>query len=113
MTKSPTAPDSISEFERRRSGDSTGCSAADLRDGSERDYARVVHSSSFRRLQNKMQVFPAGDGDFYRTRLTHSLETAQIGAGIVTMLARSVENKRGLRFLSARARPTRSTVSTR
>lgn len=51
------------------------------------DYSRVVHSSSFRRLQGKTQILSVGDGDFHRTRLTHSLETAQIAEGIVERLA--------------------------
>jgi len=48
----------------------------------ERDYARIVHSSSFRRLQAKTQVLGLGDSDFYRTRLTHSMEVSQIGESI-------------------------------
>lgn len=58
----------------------------DAREPFDIDYARIVHSGSFRRLQGKTQILNIGDGDFYRTRLTHSLEVAQIAGGVTQQL---------------------------
>ncbi len=60
--------------------------ANDARSDGDIDYGRVVHSGSFRRLQGKTQILNLGDSDFYRTRLTHSLEVAQIAGGLVKQL---------------------------
>ena len=61
----------------------------DTRDAGDIDYARVIHSASFRRLQGKTQILNLGESDFYRTRLPHSLEVAQIASGLVKQLAKS------------------------
>jgi dGTPase len=52
------------------------------RDPFRQDYARVIHCPSFRRLQGKTQLFPGHESDFFRNRLTHSLEVAQIAESI-------------------------------
>jgi dGTPase len=66
----------------------------DYRSAFQIDRDRVIHAHAFRKLQSKTQVFLSGEYDFYRTRLTHSMEVAQIGRSIC-------------RYLESRGRPLR------
>jgi dGTPase len=77
--------------------------AQDERDEYQRDKSRLVHSAAFRRLQAKTQVMGVGEGDFHRTRLTHTIEVAQVGEGILAWLQRRHHSdKRLMRWLPTR-----------
>jgi len=75
------------DFERRGKHGS----ATKDRGAFEVDKGRIIHSAAFRRLQGKTQVLGVGERDFYRTRLTHSLEVAQLGRGLCRELERTFD----------------------
>lgn len=75
----------------------------DARSPGDVDYARVIHSASFRRLQGKTQILNLGDSDFYRTRLTHSLEVAQIAGGLAAQLKHNNPSHEALQYIPERS----------
>ena len=77
----------------RHSGNEGARPQEEGRDAFRKDFARLLHAPSFRRLQGKTQLFPGAEDDFFRNRLTHSLEVAQIAHGIASRLNASVVRK--------------------
>lgn len=72
----------LSTKRQREHSNSKYYKSSDLRSEFEKDYHRIVGSASFRRLQDKTQVFPLDKSDFIRTRLTHSLEVSSIAKSL-------------------------------
>jgi len=60
----------------------------------QKDSMRILNMAAYRRLQDKTQVFPLDRGDFVRTRLTHSQETAEIGKTLSSMVSKELENNK-------------------
>lgn len=79
---------------RRRERDGVSRAERDLRSEFEKDYHRIIVSASFRRLQDKTQVFPLDKSDFIRTRLTHSLEVSSVGRSLAQNIGTSIAEKR-------------------
>jgi dGTPase len=79
-----TDPTLYNRFQANKEYDAAKPRSDDLRSEIAKDRDRIVHSSAFRRLQGKSQIVGVEVGDFFRTRITHSFECAQIGRGIAT-----------------------------
>lgn len=77
------------DFDAARMGSERPPRPGEHRSAFQVDRDRIIHTSAFRRLQNKTQVFFSGEYDFYRTRLTHSIEVAQIGRSLCDRLNRT------------------------
>lgn len=88
--KGPVPLYKLSDYERIVPDRDTGLETEPYRTPFRKDYARLLHSASFRRLQGKTQLFPGIDSDFFRNRLTHSLEVAQVAKSIATRLNATV-----------------------
>jgi dGTPase len=75
------------DYRREMAGPGSGSDErAPYRSDFRRDYGRLIHCAAFRRLIGKTQLFPGVDSDFFRTRITHSLEVAQIAKSIAIKL---------------------------
>lgn len=92
--------DWIARRSQKKTSSKTRFNAGATESHFQRDRARVIHSAWFRALQSKTQVLGLGESDFYRTRLTHSLEVAQIGSGICEHLRANTKDTTHLEWLA-------------
>lgn len=92
--------DWIARRSQKKTSKKTRFNAGTTESHFQRDRARVIHSAWFRALQSKTQVLGLGESDFYRTRLTHSLEVAQIGSGICEHLRGNTDNAEHIEWLA-------------
>lgn len=90
--------DMMLAWQARRSGSTTPRNN-DYRTPYQRDRARIIHSAAFRRLQSKTQILAIRQNEYSRTRLTHSLEVAQIGSGIAHHLKHTIDDPNILDWL--------------
>ncbi len=81
---------------RRRLGVPDAPEGSIARTEFQRDFDRIVFSSSFRRLQDKTQVFPLARNDYVRTRLTHSLEVSSVGRSLGTLVGQVILDRHSL-----------------
>lgn len=92
--------DWIARRSQKKTSKRTRFNAGTIESHFQRDRARVIHSAWFRALQSKTQVLGLGESDFYRTRLTHSLEVAQIGSGICEHLRATTDAEEHKQWLA-------------
>ncbi|MBC1397966.1 deoxyguanosinetriphosphate triphosphohydrolase [Listeria fleischmannii] len=86
--------DELLNDKRRRESSVTRAKSTDVRSAFENDYQRIVMSASFRRLQDKTQIFPLEKSDFVRTRLTHSMEVSTIAKSMGNMVSHTILNEK-------------------
>jgi len=86
---------------RKRLGSETSPAASATRTDFQRDFDRIVFSSSFRRMQDKTQIFPLSKIDYVRTRLTHSLETSSVGRSLGTLVGEQIIARHNLKGFEA------------
>lgn len=80
-------------YSGKRTGVANPTNAGDPRTDFQRDFDRIIFSSSFRRLQNKTQVFPLPGSVFVHNRLTHSLEVASVGRSLGSLIGQFISKK--------------------
>lgn len=89
--RAPYASDPMTARGRRFAEEESG-----FRSSFQRDRDRIIHASAFRRLKHKTQVFVEHEGDYFRTRLTHSIEVAQVARTIAGALGLNQELTEGV-----------------